>query len=466
MATENIKGISVKIGADTSDFIKQLKKVDKEINYSERQAKELQKQLELKFDETTFNEAQKRVQADLEATEQKAKALKEQMQLIAQEAGVNSDSYKKLQIELAKTDTQAVKLQKTLDDINNIKPDSFIDKIKGMAGSIKASTGAIVAATAAVTKVVKETVKYGDEVQTIADKYNLTAEAVQRWNYIALQSDVASDQLYKGMTKVRDAIGTALIGETNSSTEAISKLVGDISKLPTDTEGAFKSIIIALSQVEDSTLQAYYASEIFGERIATELIPLLKQGAENLNELNSEFDQLGALSDEEVKKLAELDNKFNKITTKVKNLTYQLGFALAPVIELIIGLLEPVIELLQQIMEWITPVINAITTLADKINTLGFATIGKGWLWGSDKDKQKLQNVFTTWGETSSYNETTNNYKTPTTNNNSSFSNYEDNSQYQFNIDFSASGNLGYDAKSLADEVIKQIVTKKQASGR
>ena len=29
---ESIKGLSVKIGADTSDFIKELKKVDKEIN--------------------------------------------------------------------------------------------------------------------------------------------------------------------------------------------------------------------------------------------------------------------------------------------------------------------------------------------------------------------------------------------------------------------------------------------------
>ena len=32
MAKDTIKGVSVKIGADTSDFIKGLKKIDKEIN--------------------------------------------------------------------------------------------------------------------------------------------------------------------------------------------------------------------------------------------------------------------------------------------------------------------------------------------------------------------------------------------------------------------------------------------------
>ena len=42
----------------------------------------------------------------------------------------------------------------------------------------------------------------------------------------------------------------------------------------------------------------------------------------------------------------------------------------------------------------------------------------------------------------------------------------EDNSQYNINISLNATGDLNYDAKLLADEVIKQIVVKKQSSGR
>ena len=41
-----------------------------------------------------------------------------------------------------------------------------------------------------------------------------------------------------------------------------------------------------------------------------------------------------------------------------------------------------------------------------------------------------------------------------------------DNSQYNFDVNLNASGNLDYDAKSLAEEVIKQIVIKKQAGGK
>ena len=36
MAKDTIKGVSVKIGADTSDFIKGLKSVDKEINQTQK----------------------------------------------------------------------------------------------------------------------------------------------------------------------------------------------------------------------------------------------------------------------------------------------------------------------------------------------------------------------------------------------------------------------------------------------
>ena len=42
---------------------------------------------------------------------------------------------------------------------------------------------------------------------------------------------------------------------------------------------------------------------------------------------------------------------------------------------------------------------------------------------------------------------------------------YEDNSNYDININMEASGELTYDAKSLADEVIKEIALKKQARG-
>lgn len=464
---ESIKGLSVKIGADTSDFIKGLKKVDKEINLTTKQANELQKGLKLEFDEGRFVEAQRLIQQSLEQTEEKAKAIRQQLKYLEDTGNVDTDGYKKLQTELYKAENNAVMLKQKLEEVNNVKTGNITDKIKGLVTNLKTSTAVIGATVGAIYKIGKTSAEAGGKIQDLADRLGLTAEEVQRYDYIAMQSGLTTEELSKSVAKSRDAIGTALTGTSNTATQALQTLFGDLSQIPKESEAGFTAIIEKLSQVEDSTLQAYYANEIFGERLATNLLPMINNGSVKLDQLNEEFETLGYLSNEEVQQLADLDDNFNKVQKKVQNLTYQLGTALAPVIELIIGLLEPVLSLLQQIMEWITPVLDAITTLADKINTLGFATIGKGWLWGSDKDKEKLQNVFTTWGEPESYNETTNNYSTPkTTTNNNSVSNYEDNSTTNVDINLNASGNLDYDAKTLADEVIRQIATKKQASGR
>lgn len=464
---ETIKGLSVKIGADTSDFIKGLKKVDKEINATTKQANELQKGLQLEFDEGRFVEAQKVVQQSLEKTEEKAKAIREQLKFLEDTGAVDTDGYKKLQTELYKTENNAVLLKQKLEDINNVKTTSITAKIKNLVTNLKAGTVAAGLVIGTIYKIGKASSQAGSEIQDFADRLGISAEQVQKYDYIAMQSGLTTEELAKSMAKARDAIGTALSGTSNTATNALQSLFGDLNKIPTSTEEGFNAIIDKLSQVKDSTLQAYYANEIFGERLATNLLPLINNGAAKLDQLNKEFETLGYLSNAEVQQLADLDDSFNKITKKVQNLTYQLGTALAPAIEFVIALLEPVVSLLQQIMEWITPVIDFITILADKINTVSFATIGYGWLWGDDKSKSKLNNLFTTWGEPESYNETTNNYSTPTTSNNTnSTTNYEDNSTTNIEIGVNATGNLDYDAKTLADEVIRQIALKKQASGR
>lgn len=463
---DSIKGLSVKIGADTSDFIKGLKKVDKEINLTNKQANELQKGLQLEFDESRFVEAQRLIQQSLEQTEEKAKAIRQQLKFLEDTGAVDTDGYKKLQTELYKAENNAVLLKQKLEDVNNVKTTSITDKIKNLVTNMKTSTAVAGAVVGTIYKIGKTSAEAGGKIQDLADRLGLTAEEVQRYDYIAMQSGLTTEELSKSIAKSRDAIGTALSGTSNTATQALETLFGDLSQIPQGAEEGFSAIIERLSQVEDSTLQAYYANEIFGERLATNLLPMINNGSEKLSELNAEFETLGYLSNDEVQQLADLDDGFNKITKKVQNLTYQLGTALAPVIELVFSLLEPFISLLQQIMELITPVLNFITTLADKINTLGFATIGKGWLWGSDKDKEKLNNVFTTWGEPDSYNETTNNYSTPkTSNNNTSVSNYEDNSTTNIEIGVNATGELTYDARTLAEEVTKIIATKKQARG-
>lgn len=459
MASDKIKGLTVKIGADTSDFVKELKKVDKEINLTNKQANELQKGLQLEFDESRFLEAQRLVRKSLEETEEKAKAIREQLKFLEDSGAVDTDGYKRLQTELYKAENNAVLLKQKLEDINNVKTTGITTKIKNFVSNLKAGTLVAGAVVGTLFKITQNSAKAGGEIQDLADRLGVTAEQIQRYDYIAMQSGVDTEQLVKSMAKARDAIGTALTGTTNTATTALQNLFGDLSRIPTSTEESFNAIIDKLSQVKDSTLQAYYANEIFGERLATDLIPYINNGSEKIGQLNAEFEELGYLTNQEVQELADFDDKMNNLNKRVQNLTYNLGVALVPVLELVFEMLEPFLPLLQTITDLITPLIEGISKIsAFWIDKVALGMFGKGWLWGKE-DK--------TTNNQTSYNDASYDYSVPTTNNSNTSTTYEDNSTNNIEVIMpETTGNLEYDAKTLAEEVAKYFSTKKQSSGK
>ena len=559
---DKIKGLTVKIGADTSDFVKELKKVDKEINATQKSATNLQKGLELKYDESRFIQAQKKIQQALIETEQKADAIRKQMKYLEESDNVNTQAYDTLQNELAQTETKALQLKNQLDKLDEVKFKSLtknIDEVsKGLdtaANKTKIFSAAAAGALIGATALTKSTAAAGAELQDYSDRLNISAEALQRWQYIALQSGVSNDQLNKAFSKSRDVIGTILTGTTNTATNALQNLVGDLSKIPNTTEGAFDYIIKALAQVSDKTQQAYYANEIFGEQLATNLIPMFNNGAAKLNKLNQEFESIGYLSNEQVQNLADLDDKLNIINAQLNLAKSELGIALIPILEtlneiltdtiipaiktlakwfsdlseinqkfivvilMLTAILSPILKLLSSFVGIIPKLVKFLGNLraATLQTTAGFASLGAAfalclnligdwknmstiekilkslalaalvaaaavavfhasWSWGIavgaiaagitaaiasvkaasedigiDTNFTDKNSLITATGES-----VPKNYGSSTTYN-------EDNSQYNISVNMNATGDLTYDSKALAEEVIKQIQIKKQA---
>lgn len=357
---DTIKGLTVKIGADTNDFIKELRKVDKEINSTQRTANELQKGLQLEFDSNRFTQAQKKVQSALDTTEAKAKAIREQLQYLERTGGVDTAGYQKLETELAKTETRALQLREQLEQIDKLKFENATKNITKLSNGLETAakktavfSAAAVGAIAGVWSLGSNAAATGADLQDMADRLDISAEALQRYDYIALQSGVETEQLVKSIAKARDAVGTALAGGTNTASKALQTLFGDLSKIPTGTEEAFTAIIEQLSKVEDSTMQAYYANEIFGERLATNLIPLINNGADRLDQLGEEFESIGYLSNEQVQALADFDDELNIMKERLSLAKTELGIAMLPIMEQFADILSNVVvPAIQSLSEW------------------------------------------------------------------------------------------------------------------
>lgn len=360
MASNSIKGLTVKIGADTSDFIKGLKAVDREINQTQKTANSLQKGLKLDYNEKNFLQAQKQVQSALSTTEEKAKAIRQQMETLEKSGNIDTDGYRRLETELSKSETKASQLRNQLEELDKIKLDNAnksVEKLsKGFENAAQKTavfSAAAVGAIAGINKLGSDAAAKGGEIQDFADRLGISAESIQRYNYIALQSGVETEQLVKSIAKSRDAIGTAMSGTVNTSTKALQVLFGDLDTIPQNAEEGFSAIIEQLSKVEDSTLQAYYANEIFGERLATNLIPLINNGADRLNQLNAEFEAIGYLSNDQVQALADFDDELNIMRERMELAKTEMGIALIPIMERFVDLLENnVIPAIKGLSDW------------------------------------------------------------------------------------------------------------------
>lgn len=565
---DKIKGLTVKIGADTTDFLRELKKVDKEINQTQKTATELEKSLQLDFNANRFTQAQRQVQKALTETNEKAKAIREQLAYLERTGGIDTEGYQKLQTELAKSETQALKLTEQLKQIDKLKFNNATKGINDLSDNLgKAAkkttilSATAVGAIAGIYKLGTSTASAGAELQDYSDRLGVSAEELQRWNYIAMQSGLETEQLTKSMSKARDAIGTALTGGSNTATTALQALLGDLSKLPQDTSQGFQVIINALADVEDSTLQAYYANEIFGEKLATDLIPLINQGAGTIAKFNNEFEQIGYLSNEQVQSLADFDDQMNIVNSRLALAKNELGIALLPLVEKFTEILtDVVVPAIKNLANWfdnlsepmqniitgglmliavlspmfliMSKIVGVVPSMIKMFNALksasfktyaGIAAIGAALglvfdligNWGEMTTLEKVLKslalaalvaaaaitvfhaswslglavgaitaaviagiaainsagksigINTNFKDADSVsNYASGNYKVPTSTDFGSKTYNEDNSTYNININADLTGDLNYDAKSLADQVIKQIQVAKQSSGR
>lgn len=365
-----MSSVTIKIGSDTKEFLDGLKKIDQGINKSQKIANNLAKSLESGFDSTRAVAAQKQYQTALQKTEEKAEKLREKMQEFEQAGRLDTVDYSTLQLELAKTEAKAEDLRKKLDDLKNADIKAAQTKVKDLGDAISNAGQKMAALSvgaagmlAGGALIAKQAAATGAEIDDLSQQLGISAEAIQEWQYVALQSGVDSDVFVKALVKVRAAMLDMETGKTNAAAEAIEKLGLKMENFSSQEE-MFSAVLQRLGAMEDQTLQAAYANEIFGDKIATQMLPYLQAGTEDLQKFKEEFAAMPSLSAEQAAALAELDDTYNRLSQTLQLSTAQLGLALAPVTERIIVLIEekfvPAIESLASWFSQLDPFLQDV----------------------------------------------------------------------------------------------------------
>ena len=360
MAT--VKGLTVDIGANTSEFNKGIRSMNRDIRGTQSVVNDLAKSLELEFDAKTFARAQKEAQKAIEKTDDKVKTLRARLEHLEESGQINTKHYQDVQNILLRTEADAVKLKAKLDEIKNLKFDNLIKSIEGVgdgftkAGqSMRALSAVAAGLLASFSAIGISAVGTASELSDLAKMFEMNTEEVQKWQYVALQSSVSSQELENALKKIQQGLSGIKTGNIDKIGQAMMELGISAEDATKGTSENFEVLIRRIGMIEDPLVRAQYATDLFGASMGANLLPLLRQNAEGLDDVIDEWNSFSHITDENMQQLDEVSNAFNRITTQFNNLKVSMGHALLPIIENVTDFIEnKVIPAVDRLVNWFT----------------------------------------------------------------------------------------------------------------
>lgn len=420
MASTKIRGITIELGADTSNLTKAFKDVSKELNAVDKNLKDVNKLLKLDPKNVELlGQKQDYLSKAIELTQQK---LEEEKKLLAEmpsaDDGSMTEQQKALQREIAATTAELDKYQSELKETNaqSEQQTGIIGTIKEKFGDLKGkvseagdhlakfgqamqgvkagfdlvSTGVNVAISA-YNEIVGDTVKMADELMEQASVTGLSTDALQEYAFMAELVDTDVSTITGSMSKMIKSMSSAKdgTGETAKAFEQLGVSVVDSNGEMRDQNAVFAETLTALGNMENETEKNALAMQIFGKS-AQELNPLIDAGAEAIDEYRNQAHEMGyVLDNETLTAMGEVDDSMQMISNQMTAVKQQLAVALLPVVKAVMqgisAAINAVIPVIRTIIDWFGKIVSAVKAVFTTkwewphIKMPHFGITPKGW---------------------------------------------------------------------------------------
>ena len=314
-----IKGMTIEIGGDTAPLEQALKNVNKDINSTQKELREVEKLL--KLDPTNIELLRQKQQLlgdQISNTKTKLSALKQaQAQLdeeIKKGGNVNQEEYRKLEREISMTESS---LERLTNEAKNCHP--YLAKVADALGKvgetaskvakagldltvagIKAMATASIGAVTALGNLAIKAGQFADDLNTLASTTGLTTKQLQEFQYASDLIDVSVDTLAGALKKTTASMASAQKG-TGATADAFKKLGVQVTNADgslRNNNDVFNEAIKALGKVGNETERDALAMQIFGKS-ATELNPLIEGGIDALEQMSKQANDLGLILSQE-----------------------------------------------------------------------------------------------------------------------------------------------------------------------
>lgn len=263
---------------------------------------------------------------------------------------------------------------------------AFGEGVKAVGMGMMGIGGAAVAGLLGAAHVFSEV---GSAVHDLSQRTGLSAEAVSELGYAAKQSDVELGALEAGVRKMQKTIAAADEG-SQGATDSLMKLGLAAEDLRGKTpEEQFTLLADRISQIEDPTMKAAAAMEVFGKS-GTALLPMIEGGADGLGKMRKEAKDFRlSISKEDADNADALGDAVGLLGNTLKMLAFNVGAALAPLLtewamgaaNVVVGIIDWVKENKDLIVTGLK-VAAVVVAVGAGLVTLGVAIVGIGAVLG------------------------------------------------------------------------------------
>jgi hypothetical protein len=255
-------------------------------------------------------------------------------------------------------------------------------KLKAFGQGIMAAGGVLTGlGTAALSPMIamsKVFADMGSELVDMSQRTGVSVESLSELGYAAEQSGADLQTLEAAVRRMQKQVSEAAQG-SESAIEGFDKLGISVERLASmSPEQQFKLIADRLSQIQDPTLKAAMALELFGKS-GTKLLPLIAGGVRGIEELQQQARELGlTMSTEDAQAAEVFGDRMDALWKVLKQASFTVGAALAPTL---IEAVQAMTRAAVATLNWVKankPLIVMVDKIAAGVVVAGAALIGLG----------------------------------------------------------------------------------------
>lgn len=205
---------------------------------------------------------------------------------------------------------------------------AFGRQVRDVGLRIAAAGGSIVAGLFGAAKVFSTV---GDALNDMSARTGVSVEALSELSHAAAQSGADVESLETGLRFMQRTIGEAAHG-SKSAIESLTHLGLSIDTLlALSPENQFKAIADGISHIDDPTLRAAAAMDLFGKS-GTRLIPMIEGGAAGLESFQRQARDFAlTMTTQDAVAASKLDDTLNLLSSTFKALVRNIGATVAPI---------------------------------------------------------------------------------------------------------------------------------------